>query len=186
MRFDGVRFTVFDRTNTPALQGRNIHGLAVDPEGTLWIGLETGLVRLREGVFLPVVPPAGTVLDHPQQLLATRDGSVWIATAEHGLARLFQGRFQTWSKAHGLAETTRQDARGQAVVAVSDTGMGIPAHQAGGGGHGPGAVHLSQLRAGHGRRHPGAQRGGAGHHVRGGAALRRGVGATDHMQARSD
>jgi len=103
VRFDGVRFTVFNKTNTPALQGRNIHDLAVSRDGTLWIGLEQGLVRMREGVFQPLVPPEGISLAHPQQLLATRDGSVWIATAEHGLTRFSEGRFQTWLKADGLA-----------------------------------------------------------------------------------
>ncbi|HZH75172.1 MAG TPA: two-component regulator propeller domain-containing protein [Archangium sp.] len=103
VRFDGVRFTVFNKTNTPAIQGRNIHDLAVSRDGTLWIGLEQGLVRMREGVFQPLVPPEGTHLAHPQQLLATRDGSVWIVTAEHGLTRFAEGRFQTWLKADGLA-----------------------------------------------------------------------------------
>ncbi|HEY0094564.1 MAG TPA: two-component regulator propeller domain-containing protein, partial [Archangium sp.] len=103
VRFDGVHFTVFDKTNTPALQGRNIHDLAVGPDGTLWIGLEQGLVRMREGVFQPVVPPAGTVLDDPHQLLVTRDGSLWIVTDEHGLTRLTGDRFHTWRKADGLA-----------------------------------------------------------------------------------
>ena len=121
VRFDGVRFTVFDKTNTPALQGRNIHDLAVDRDGTLWIGLEKGLVRMREGVFHPVVPPEGTVLAHPQKLLATRDGSLWIATAEHGLTRLAEGRFQTWRKADGLASdeplALAEDASGGLWVA---------------------------------------------------------------------
>jgi signal transduction histidine kinase/ligand-binding sensor domain-containing protein/ActR/RegA family two-component response regulator len=104
VRFDGVRFTVFNKTNTPALQGRNIRDLAVGQEGTLWIALEQGLVRMREGVFVPVVPPERTVLAHPRQLLVTRDGGLWIATAEHGLTRLSQeGRFQTWLVADGLA-----------------------------------------------------------------------------------
>ena len=74
---------------------------------------------------------------------------------------------------------TRRDTL---VVAVQRHRHGHPAggaaahlrallhHQAGGGGHGAGAVHLPLLRADHGRRHPRAQRAGPGHHVRGGAA----------------
>ncbi|MFY0564635.1 two-component regulator propeller domain-containing protein [Archangium lansingense] len=124
VRFDGVRFSVFNKTNTPAFQGRNIHDLAVSPDGTLWIGLEKGLVRMREGVFQPVVPPSGTVLDHPQQLLATRDGSLWIVTAEDGLTRLSEGRFRTWKKANGLASdeplALAEDAAGG--LWVSSTG----------------------------------------------------------------
>ncbi|HYO55426.1 two-component regulator propeller domain-containing protein [Archangium sp.] len=103
VRFDGARFTVFDRTNTPALPGRTIRSLAVGQDGTLWIGTDKGLASMREGTFLPVVPPAGTVLSNLQELLVTRDGSLWIATDGHGLTRLSQGRFRTWKKANGLA-----------------------------------------------------------------------------------
>src|SRR5687768_7796920 len=35
-RFDGVAFTVFDQTNTPALHDDYISDLAEDTEGTLW------------------------------------------------------------------------------------------------------------------------------------------------------
>jgi signal transduction histidine kinase/ligand-binding sensor domain-containing protein len=121
VRFDGVRFTVFNKTNTPALQGRNLHDLAVSRDGTLWIGLEQGLVRMREGVFQPVVPPEGTDLAHPQQLLAARDGSVWLITAEQGLTRFAGGQFQTWHKADGLASDEpvglAEDAEGGVWVA---------------------------------------------------------------------
>ena len=50
VRFDGVRFTVFDRTSTPALPGSNIDSLAVAADGALWIGLRRhGLGRLHAG-----------------------------------------------------------------------------------------------------------------------------------------
>ncbi|HZH13549.1 MAG TPA: two-component regulator propeller domain-containing protein [Archangium sp.] len=122
VRFDGVRFTVFNKANTPALQSRDVQDLAVSRDGSLWIGLEKGLVRMRDGVFLSVVPPEGTVLARPQQMLATRDGSLWIATGEHGLTRLSEeGRFQTWRKAHGLASdetlALAEDAAGRLWVA---------------------------------------------------------------------
>ena len=49
VRFDGVRFTVFDLINTPALQARSIRCLATDPTGTLWIGTDVGLTRMTRG-----------------------------------------------------------------------------------------------------------------------------------------
>src|SRR6266487_3795698 len=36
-RFDGVRFTVFDKFNTPDLVNDAINALAEDTDGTLWI-----------------------------------------------------------------------------------------------------------------------------------------------------
>src|SRR5687768_16620034 len=41
-RFDGVRFVVFDRANTPALGHNRITALAAGAEGALWIGTEGG------------------------------------------------------------------------------------------------------------------------------------------------
>ena len=38
VRFDGLRFTVFDRSNTPELKSNDIYALLVDRTGNLWIG----------------------------------------------------------------------------------------------------------------------------------------------------
>ena len=52
LRFDGVRFTVFDRRNVPALTPSAVRCLLESRDGTLWIGTEGGgLVRYRHGVF---------------------------------------------------------------------------------------------------------------------------------------
>jgi signal transduction histidine kinase/ligand-binding sensor domain-containing protein len=52
-RFDGVRFTVFDRTNTPALRDATFPTLPllVDRRGAMWIGTRGGLVRYADGAF---------------------------------------------------------------------------------------------------------------------------------------
>src|SRR5690242_11016078 len=38
VRFDGVRFVVFDRSNTPALREDSILSLCPAKDGSLWIG----------------------------------------------------------------------------------------------------------------------------------------------------
>jgi hypothetical protein len=49
-RFDGLKFTVFNRANTPALATNKITTLCEGRDGTLWIGtLQGGLVRCRLG-----------------------------------------------------------------------------------------------------------------------------------------
>ncbi|MDY7225267.1 sensor histidine kinase [Hyalangium rubrum] len=108
VRFDGARFTVFEKGNTPGLPGRTVTRLATTRDGTLWIGFKEGLVRMREGTFQLIDPPEGMVLGDPTDLQAARDGSLWIATEEHGLARLSEGRFQTWRMADGLASDQLQ------------------------------------------------------------------------------
>ncbi|WP_309895940.1 two-component regulator propeller domain-containing protein [Archangium sp.] len=106
VRFDGVRFTVFDKNNTPALPGRTIRGLTVDREGTLWIAHEEGLTGMREGRFFPAPVPAGTVLRDVRHLLAARDGSLWFGVHGKGLRRLSGGQLRSWTKAEGLAHDT--------------------------------------------------------------------------------
>src|SRR5262245_33534988 len=50
-RFDGVRFAVFDKRNTPEFKHNNVHSLLESRDGSLWIGTNGGLLRLKEGKF---------------------------------------------------------------------------------------------------------------------------------------
>ncbi len=47
-RFDGVKFTIFDKQNTPQLKSNYIRALLADRQGALWIGTAEGLVRMLE------------------------------------------------------------------------------------------------------------------------------------------
>jgi len=52
LRFDGARFVLFDRDNTPAFTENNIFNLMVARDDTLWIATEGGgLIRYKDGVF---------------------------------------------------------------------------------------------------------------------------------------
>ena len=58
VRFDGVRFTVFNPGNTPAIVGRNIEVIVEARNGDLWVGIGGGgLVRYRAGTFENVPMP---------------------------------------------------------------------------------------------------------------------------------
>jgi ligand-binding sensor domain-containing protein len=50
-RFDGVRFTVFEKRNTPEFKHNNVHSLVEGRDGSLWIGTNGGLLRLKDGKF---------------------------------------------------------------------------------------------------------------------------------------
>ncbi len=75
-RFDGVRFTSFDRDDTPALKSRMIQSIQADGEGRLWVGNEHHALSLREnGVFRSITLPydyAGISHDSA--------GNVWVHT----------------------------------------------------------------------------------------------------------
>lgn len=51
-RFDGVRFTVFNKSNTPAITNNRFTAVYEDKDGTLWAGADQGeIVSYRNGVF---------------------------------------------------------------------------------------------------------------------------------------
>jgi signal transduction histidine kinase/ligand-binding sensor domain-containing protein len=63
VRFDGMRFVVFDPANTPALSHARVRKLSVDNHGTLWINTFDGaMTSLKQGTFAHEWPPEA-VLD---------------------------------------------------------------------------------------------------------------------------
>ncbi|HET9449631.1 MAG TPA: two-component regulator propeller domain-containing protein [Aggregicoccus sp.] len=51
VRFDGARFTLFDKRNTPELHSHAARALLEDASGTLWVGTDQGLVAYERGSF---------------------------------------------------------------------------------------------------------------------------------------
>jgi PAS domain S-box-containing protein len=49
VRFDGVEFTVFDRSNTPELPSPGIVNLHLDRHGRLWVSTMLGLASVKDG-----------------------------------------------------------------------------------------------------------------------------------------
>lgn len=60
VRFDGVRFTVFNRNNSPGINANRFTSLYEDPDGALWIGTDAGgVIRYRQGTFTGYAPRRG-------------------------------------------------------------------------------------------------------------------------------
>ena len=112
-RFDGLRFTNFRTTNTPALSSQSIRALAEDRHGNLWIGTDAGLVRHTQGRF----EPAGLAPHQVLSIAEDREGILWIATSE-GLFRGRNGEF-------AAAETGRAVPGAVPRSVFVDSGGGI-------------------------------------------------------------
>src|SRR4051812_39281296 len=110
VRFDGVRFTVFNSHNTPALDSSRVVRVWTDQSGCLWIGTESGGITRREnGVFKAVTIDE----NKPAQLQAicdgTRPGEVWF--------NLVDGRLFHFTG--GKAEHEKIIVDGQTIGAVA-------------------------------------------------------------------
>ncbi len=80
VRFDGVRFTAFDRNNTPALRGTDFYPtvpLLVDRQGVLWIATSGGLVRYKNGEFTRAAGAAQSEMPPFQRMVEDGAGRLW-------------------------------------------------------------------------------------------------------------
>jgi diguanylate cyclase (GGDEF)-like protein len=102
VRFDGVRFVVYDRQSAPALRSPFVSSLFESSDGTLWIGTYGGgLARLRHGrieAFRPDLLGAERI----RGMAETPSGSIYIATAGGGMLRVDGDRVTRYTTRDGL------------------------------------------------------------------------------------
>src|SRR5687768_6855534 len=95
-RFDGVKFTIFDKQNTPLLKSNYIRTLLADRQGALWIGTAQGLVRMLNNRFTLFTRDDGLPSETIQAVHEDREGNLWVATA-NGLGLLKSGGLTTFT-----------------------------------------------------------------------------------------
>ncbi|HJQ25158.1 MAG TPA: two-component regulator propeller domain-containing protein [Blastocatellia bacterium] len=101
VRFDGIRLTVFDRQNTPAMKSSVILTLYEDQAGVLWVGTDGGLLKYQNDGFVAFTTKDGLANDRVTAVTSDREGRLWIATPG-GLSRFDAGRFVTYTTDKGL------------------------------------------------------------------------------------
>jgi ligand-binding sensor domain-containing protein/signal transduction histidine kinase len=101
IRFDGVRFKVFDTQNTHEIASNRIQVLFEDKQGELWIGTAAGLTRLKGQQFNPSTTDKGQPDKSVSWICQDREGDVWVGTAA-GLWRFNGGKFVTYTTRDGL------------------------------------------------------------------------------------
>ncbi len=108
-RFDGVEFTVFDRTNTPELDASWIIQLLEDREGGIWVqpnGIAPRLVRYLNGSFTAYDTTNGMQSTATVSWAVDSTGCVWIGSSG-GLHKFENGKFtKTYTAADGMPATS--------------------------------------------------------------------------------
>ena len=100
-RFDGLRFTVFDKSNTPAIQNNSMRFMSEGPDGELWIGTAHGLLCQRGGRFRNYTEADGLAGDLIMSLCFDARGVLWVGSTT-GLSRWQNGSFARFRDANGV------------------------------------------------------------------------------------
>ena len=93
VRFDGVRFTIFQRANSDGLTSTRLTTLVEDHLGNLWIGSEDhGLFKYRDGKFTNYGTTEGVSDYLIRALREDSDNTLWVLTKK-GMDQWRDGRF---------------------------------------------------------------------------------------------
>jgi diguanylate cyclase (GGDEF)-like protein len=119
------RVEIFDTTR--GLPTNAVYSLAIDHVGTLWVGTQSGPVRLHDGRFQR--EPRLSALDDKRiySLFGDRDGTLWFAPLGVGICRLTLARFDCDDTLAGMGgETVRsmfEDAEGNLWMGTTSSGL---------------------------------------------------------------
>jgi len=111
VRFDGVKFSVFNKKNTPSFRHNDVRALCEGRDGRLWIGTANGLLSYQNGNFSTHFFNRGSNSDFVSVLCEDPQGALWIGTYGGGLILLQQNRAFT-------SYTTREGLSADVVTAV--------------------------------------------------------------------
>jgi signal transduction histidine kinase len=115
----------------PPVQDELPRAFGEDRAGNVWVGLDTGAARYRNGTFRFFTRADGLPADKVLDIHADGAGRLWLASAGGGLIRVDQPaaerpRFTVYTTAHGLSgdaiEAIAEDRHGRIYAA---TGRGI-------------------------------------------------------------
>ena len=117
VRFDGVRFTLFNPSTTTGIGNSFVTSLLQRRDGDLWLATYGGGVsRLSGGRFTQYSTRDGLSSDFTWCLFEDHAGTLWIGTDGGGVNALSQGRFTPYTIADGLPSNL--------VRAIVDDGHG--------------------------------------------------------------
>lgn len=78
VRFDGVSFTTFNRSNTEEMRSDRVLTVFEDSYGTIWVSTEDGLLRYRDGSFETYLLTVNGQVYAPSWIIEDGKGDIWI------------------------------------------------------------------------------------------------------------
>ena len=87
VRFDGIRFTTFNNSNTKGIRGNRFNWMACTAGGEFWAGTESsGVTRYDHGRFTTYTVRDGLPGDNISGVLSDKRGNIWVL-ARGGVVR---------------------------------------------------------------------------------------------------
>ena len=82
-RFDGLRFTLFDRANSDGIGSNRFTPLLEVPDGAIWLGTENGgITRYFEGRFTTYTTSDGLASNIVSGITADQQGRLWALSGD--------------------------------------------------------------------------------------------------------
>lgn len=129
VRFDGVRFVVFNKQNTPAIQSNRIVSVYEDHQRRLWIGtIGGGAVCYADGRFTSYTTREGLLNNTVRAFYQDRNETLWIGT-DGGLNTWKENQFSSFTRADGLSSNLilafLQDSTGKLWIGTEGGGINL-------------------------------------------------------------
>ena len=125
VRFDGVKFTVFDKSNTEAFQADGITTLAETDDGKLWVGTRGGgLLKYEHNSFTSYSDKEGIPAKDITTLYVDDNKTLWIGTYGGGLFQQIGSSFKLFNEEQGLSgrfiSQIHQNAEGHLLIGTEN------------------------------------------------------------------
>ncbi|PLW84198.1 GGDEF domain-containing protein [Kineobactrum sediminis] len=126
-RFDGTRFTIFDKKSNPEFQSSDIRDIEVAEDGSLWFATYGGgVMHFADNTFTVMNKADGLADNVVHDIFIGPSGTVWFATG-YGISRLQNGEFRSWNATDGLVDNRTfriyEDPKGTVWVATLTNGI---------------------------------------------------------------
>ena len=103
VRYNGLEFHTFDRSNTPELKDNGVRSVRASADGSVVIGTSRGGVTVKRGDNWETWSTEdGLAQDEIMDALHDREGRLWVATESAGISRVANGRVTHFDTRNGL------------------------------------------------------------------------------------